>query len=73
MPKLAEHFETMPAAEVLRIREALQLTQGELAVLLGMRHRSQVARLESGERSVRGATLILLRQLQEEADLRRRN
>lgn len=54
----------MKPREVKALREALRMTQSELAEKLGLRHKSQVRHLESGRTEITGPKLVILQQLQ---------
>jgi DNA-binding transcriptional regulator YiaG len=55
----------MTPEEVAKLRESLEMTQEDLARYLGLRHKSQVAHLESGRTRVTGPVLRLLRLLED--------
>jgi len=56
----------LTAEEVMAIRRKANMTQDELAVYLGLRHRSQVRHLESGRTLATGPKAVLLRKLAKE-------
>jgi DNA-binding transcriptional regulator YiaG len=58
----------MSPAQIRALRDELQDTQAEFARRLGLAHKSQVSRLESGERPPDGPTTVLLRLLRLLAD-----
>jgi transcriptional regulator with XRE-family HTH domain len=50
----------MTPQELIDLRESLGMTQADMALYLGLRHRSQVTQLEKGTTQIRGAKLELL-------------
>lgn len=55
----------MTGTELRLLRESLGMTQEDVADYLGLRHKSQVAHLESGRSAISGAKLRLLEALRE--------
>lgn len=58
----------MTGEELKQLREELGWTQEEMAVRLGLRHRSQVHHLETGRTRITGPKLMLLRGIRAELD-----
>jgi transcriptional regulator with XRE-family HTH domain len=57
----------MTPARVLWIRTTLNMTQSELAEELGLRHKSQVCRIEDGTTHLRGPLLVALQAIEARA------
>lgn len=54
------------------LRAKLEWTLAQMAVVLGLRHRSQVRHLESGRTRIRGAVALIINGLKEKVDAGRR-
>lgn len=63
----------MTGEQVRTLREALGMTQQDLADYLGLRHRSQVHHLEIGRTQVAGPKLKLLEELNKKSQKKRKN
>jgi len=63
---------TMSGDEVRQLRETLGMTLPEMADYLGLRHRSQVAHLESGRTKIYGAKLRMLQELSKKSEKKRK-